>query len=63
MDYDLDTVKGVGMGLVSCEESQRQKLERSKKHYLSRIQDIDRALALLKKYPEIEELQDLLRRI
>lgn len=51
------------MGLACIEETQRLRLERSKKHYQSQIADIDRALALLEKYPEIEELQDLLRRV
>ena len=56
-----NTLKDVAVS--SCEESQRQRLERQKKHLIDRVADIDRALALLEKYPDIEELTDLLRRI
>lgn len=45
------------------EETTRLRFERQRKGLVSRIQDIDRVLALLEKNPELEELQDLLRRI
>lgn len=53
-------------GTLACspvQESQRQRLEREKKHLTARITDIDRALDLLAKHPEMEELTDLLRRL
>lgn len=49
---------------LSCvQESQRQRLVRLKQNLESRIQDINLALQLLDKNPEIEQLTDLLRRI
>ncbi len=45
------------------EESQRSRLERNKKHHQDRIADIDRALALMDKNPDMEELHDILRRV
>lgn len=44
-------------------ETTVQRLERTKKQFLAVVTDIDEALALLKKYPDIEKLTDLLRRI
>lgn len=49
--------------LSPLQENQRHRLERIKMELMSRVQDIDRAIALLDKNPEIEELTDLLRRI
>lgn len=56
------------LGLAECakspmQESNRERLERQKAFMVSQIADIDEALGLLEKYPEIEKLQDLLRRI
>lgn len=49
---------------LSCnEESQRQRLTRLKQNLEERIKDINLALQLLDKNPEIEQLTDLLRRI
>ncbi len=45
------------------EETQRQRLGRLKKSLQDRIKDIDRALELLDKNPDMEELHDLLRRV
>lgn len=52
-----------GLACSPIQESQRQRLEREKKYLTSRIIDIDRALLLLEKHPEMEELTDLLRRL
>lgn len=49
--------------LGSNQESQRDRLIRLRQNLASRIEDIDLALALLTKNPEIEQLTDLLRRI
>jgi hypothetical protein len=49
--------------LSPVQESTRMRLERTKQHLEDRIKDIDRAVELLGKNPEMEELQDLLRRI
>ena len=51
----------IGTSLV--QESTRDRIVRQKNSLLDRIKDIDRALKLLEKNPELEELQDLLRRI
>lgn len=54
----------IGLGALSpVQESQRERLTRTKQNLIDMIKDIDRALELLEKYPEIEELQDLLRRV
>lgn len=44
-------------------EPTKKKLERQKKHLQEKIDDINEALALLEKYPDMEKLTDLLRRI
>lgn len=51
------------MSLATLEESTKDRLERQKKHLLLRVADIDEALMLLNKYPDMEKLTDLLRRI
>lgn len=53
----------MGLACSPIQESQRQRLERERKYLSARIVDIDRALTLLEKNPEMEELTDLLRRI
>lgn len=58
-----DELKVNALAECPVEETQRRRLERSKKHFQDRIADIDRALALLDKNPDIEELQDILRRV
>lgn len=45
------------------QESKREQLERERTHLVSRIEDIDRALVLLAKHPDTEELLNLLRRL
>lgn len=60
--YDSPKVES-GLACSPVQESQRQRLERERKYLAARIVDIDRALTLLEKNPEMEELTDLLRRI
>lgn len=60
--YDSPKVEQ-SLACSPVQESQRQRLEREKKYLTSRIIDIDRALDLLAKHPEMEELTDLLRRL
>lgn len=45
------------------QESTKDRLQNLKKHLMDRVADIDQALTLLEKYPDIELLTDLLRRI
>jgi len=45
------------------QESKRDQLTREKTHLLSRIEDINKVLAMFDKYPETEELVNLLRRV
>lgn len=60
MDYPVNKMPET----LSCvEESQRQRLTRLKQNLEERIKDINLALQLLDKNPEIEQLTDLLRRI
>ena len=61
-DYPVEVNKAAN-ALSPCEESQRKRLERSRSMYQRCIEDIDRALALMNKNPDIEELHDLLRRL
>lgn len=61
IDYPQESLKESALSCV--QESQRQRLTRLKQNLESRIQDIDLALSLLDKNPEIEQLTDLLRRI
>lgn len=63
MNYENEGITSLGPAVSPLQESKRQQLERSKKHLLEAIADIDRTLALLDKYPETEELMDLLRRV
>lgn len=51
------------MALSPREESTRERMERTKQHLVGKIKEIDRILELLAKNPEMEELQDLLRKI
>lgn len=51
------------LALSSIQESKRDQLTREKVHLLSRIEDINKVLAMFDKYPETEELVDLLRRV
>ena len=63
-DMGCNAVEGKpSMGLSTMEESTKQRLERQKKWNQEKIDDIDEALALLEKYPDMEKLTDLLRRI
>lgn len=52
-----------GLALGSVQETKRQYLERLKKDLLGRIEDIDRAIVLLDKNQDIEELLNLLQRV
>lgn len=61
--YDRVPEVNQGMALSSVQESKREQLEREKKHLASRIEDIDKVLAMFDKYPETEELVNLLRRV
>ncbi len=61
--YQAKSSSLIGLASSPIQETQRQGLERTKKMFLDKIIDIDRALFLLEKYPEMEELQDLLLRI
>lgn len=51
------------VSLSPGQESNRDRLLRIKKSVDSTLKDIERALEILNKYPEIEELNDILRRI
>jgi len=57
-----DLCQEVDMPRSPKQESTRDRLERTKKALLSHLEDINRALSLLEKYPEMEELTDLLKR-
>ena len=48
--------------LSSMQETARQRLERRKKDLLSHLEDVNEAIGLLEKYPDMERLTDLLRR-
>lgn len=61
--YDRIPEVNQGLAYSPVQESQRQRLERERKFLSTRIVDIDRALDLLEKHPEMEELTDLLRRL
>ena len=61
IDYKVQDVPS--MSLSPVQETTRIRLERMKKDLESRIQDINLAIHLLEKNPEIEQLTDLLRRI
>lgn len=52
-----------GLACSPMQESKRDQLTREKAHLLSRIEDIDKVLAMFDKYPETEELVNLLRRV
>lgn len=58
-DYQLSNC----VSLSPVQESNRDRLLRIKKSVDSTSKDIERALEILNKYPEIEELNDILRRI
>lgn len=58
-----EAVETAGLALSTVQESTKQRLERTKKALLSHVSDIDEALSLLEKYPDMEKLTDLLRRI
>lgn len=62
MSYGIQEKESLGT-LSSCEEPTKDRLERLRKHLQGRISDIDEALALLAKYPDMEKLTDLLRKI
>jgi hypothetical protein len=49
--------------LLSYDESTKERLEKQKRFFVDKIKDIDEALGLLNKYPDIEKLTDLLRKI
>ena len=59
-DNNLKTVPAI---YNAVQESNRERLEREKNELLSRIKDIDRALAIFTAHPEMEEITDLLRRL
>ena len=49
--------------LVNKPETTRQRLERSKKLIETKLENVNRALELLDKNPELEEFQDVLSRV
>ena len=59
----LEANERVDSALTCREENTRQRLERFKQDLQKRMDDINQALALLEKYPDMELLTDLLRRI
>ena len=62
MGMDLG-LKAATLAESPMQESTKQRLEREKHYLQERIDDINEALALLEKYPDMERLTDLLRRI
>jgi hypothetical protein len=62
-DYKDVQASGIGNALSPVQESKRDQLERERKHLMSRIEDIDRLIALMDKSPDTEELINLLRRV
>lgn len=61
-DYPEARLAG-SVAMSPVQESKRDQLAREKTHLQSRIEDIDKVLALFTKYPETEELINLLRRV
>lgn len=61
-DYPESGLKNA-VALSPMQESKRDQLAREKAHLLFRIEDIDKVLAMFDKYPETEELVNLLRRV
>lgn len=61
----FDDIPKTEMGLACSprQESKRDQLVRERLHLQSRIEDIDKVIAMFDKYPETEELVNLLRRV
>lgn len=61
-DYPEARLAGA-VSMSPVQESKRDQLVREKKSLQSRIEDIDKVLGLFDKYPETEDLINLLRRV
>lgn len=60
-DYPVE--KSIGLAVSPMQESKRDQLVRERLHLQSCIEDIDKVIAMFDKYPETEELVNLLRRV
>lgn len=63
MSWDESSLLKNAVAVNCVQESTRQRLERQKKALESSLEDVNKALELLNKNPELEEFHEALRRV